>query len=119
MDIPFIPGPPPLGEYEFLVVAPEPTRFGKDAAYKMPPSPQIEGDLWSRSVPAERKDVVDGRRVYRVAVRYLNRCAYDKRGAFIGYPPAPRWRFLLEDPTLGVAAIRDWAPIGDGRWGTL
>jgi hypothetical protein len=73
-----------------------------------------------KGILTERKDLVDGTRVYRVALKYLARFKQDYSGYYFDVPPH-KYRLTVADPTAGneeigkppVGILRDWVV-----WGT-
>ncbi len=106
------PGPTPHGLHEYLVVA-HPTIVLPNAPFFLANTTfqQIEGELLMRNAPADRLDLLDGRRVYRVHVHFLWKLDHDRNGCFIGRAPLPVFRFILDDPTTNEAAVGDWEPV--------
>jgi hypothetical protein len=109
---PLPPGPQPTGPYEYIMVpalVPVPPNASYYAAFG--PFQQIEQTILFNMSTADKIDLVNGARVYRVLTRYLWRFDHDKRGPFIGRPPLPQFRFVLDDPTLTVSPANEWEPI--------
>jgi len=110
--IPAPPGPTPHGAYEYLLVPrpkPVPPNAPWYAAFK--DFQQIESEVIVRGASADRLDLSDGRRVYRVLTQYLWKFDHDINGCFIGRYPMPVFRFLLDDPSTGLGVIDEWEPI--------
>jgi hypothetical protein len=118
----FVPGPPPVGPYEYIIIPAQPqTKWFPDGRpgalgprqdgfeYANSPQQVMERDCAWRAIPSERKTLIDGRWVYRVELRYLNVFAYDEVSAFIGVKPKII-RFTTTDPTEGIVIVKDWAP---------
>jgi hypothetical protein len=58
----------------------------------------------------DRRDLVDGRRVYRIARKDLCRLPRDSQGQFL-WDPRERngtFRFTEVDPSVGAAVFRNW-----------
>jgi hypothetical protein len=106
------PGPPPPGDYEYLVVPRQPPVAPNTPFYMaFTALQQVEYEIAFRRVYADRIDLWDGSRVYRVPVGMVWRFDSDINGAFIGRPPQKQFRFVINDPTIDVMTINDWIPI--------
>ncbi len=93
------PGPPATGRYEYLLLpASSPHRF------------VVESFLTYIGL-ADRKDLIDQTRVYRVLLRYLWRFPNDVGGCFVPVSGGTL-RFVTDDPTLDLFVVRDWTPLG-------
>lgn len=117
----FVPGPPPTGKYEFLYVPGlGNTQFPPQGVLQLPTQngwdwanyggQQIERAIQQLGVFADRKDLQDRSRVYRVELRFLDQFRYDRLGSFVGQKPN-LYRFTVDDPTLNKAILRDWFPV--------
>jgi hypothetical protein len=111
--VPLVPGPKTTDPYEYLIVRPpdrcKPPVFG--LLYSTSDYLKVESALLIRGVPADRKTLLDGKRVYRVLTQYLWRLRWDRQGAYLGFPPR-ELRFHLQNPTLGMVTTEDfWMPI--------
>lgn len=106
------PGPTPVGPYEFLVTERDtkPNKF--DASDSIGRKVlEVEREMTEKGLPAEKRDMSDGRRVYRVALVYLFYFSHDTIGSFVGLKPNET-RFQLTDPTLTTGyPINDWSPV--------
>jgi hypothetical protein len=102
--IPRITGPTPRSRYEYLFVAAKfrtrPNLWLVESALIFPGS---EGS-------AERIDLITGARVYRVGFITLVRYPSDRRGPYLSLPGG-KMRFLIDDPSHGIAAINEWGPV--------
>ena len=98
---PRITGPTPTSGYEYLTVT---------------PAMRTKATLWYIECAltnvgfADRIDLVNGFRIYRVAFHSLWRLPSDKKGPFITVPGL-KIRFGVNDPTIGIAASSEWGPV--------
>lgn len=117
----FVPGPPPTGVWEYLYIPVQGnTKFPLQGILHLPtqnssdwanyPGQLIEREIATKGLFAERKDLIDRSRVYRIELRFLNQFRYDRLGAYIGDKPN-QYRFLINDPTLAIGVQRTWAPL--------
>ncbi len=115
---------PQPGTYEYInvpklpVVPPTAPYAAAFTAYQ-----QIESELSLRGVYADRIDLIDGRRVYRVLTQYIWKFPFDRISSYIpGGPPQPepnsfrvftpvQWRFQSDDPTIGFSALHEWTAL--------
>lgn len=103
------PGPTPTGPYEYLSVSRQPAIAGQ-----LPEMRHIyfflESFLLSAGY-AERIDLINEIRVYRVLIRYLWRFPFDANGPFVRAPTSI-YRFQIDDPSISVKAVNEWTPVG-------
>lgn len=98
---PRITGPTPTSRYEYLTISPK---------------IRTKAVLWytecvlTSTGSAERIDLVNGSRIYRVAFHSLWRLPSDKKGPFITVP-GMKIRFGVNDPTVGIATVNEWWPV--------
>jgi hypothetical protein len=113
---PYRPPEPPNTQpqtfYEYIavprlpIVPPSAPFFDKFTSYQ-----QIEYELTLKNIYADRVDLINGYRIYRIPNQYLWKLDYDANGPFIGRPPLPTYRVTAADPTIGVQMLNDWIPL--------
>jgi hypothetical protein len=104
---PRITGPLPRSIYQFFVI---PLRFKNPAIIHI-----VESALVLTG-QADRTDLANGLRVYRVQFHSLYRIDNDRNGPFIFLPVGAKGasmkiRFMVDDPTIGQALATEWKGI--------
>ena len=103
------PGPTPTGPYEYLSVSRQPPLPGQ-----LPEMRSIYHFIESYLVSigyAERIDLINEVRVYRMLLRSLWRFPNDVDGPYVKTPTGI-YRFVVDDPTIGFKPINEWTPVG-------
>lgn len=114
------PGPTPTGPYEYLAV---PFKAGGINGGIRPDQfiPLttlntffVESFFGSLSVPADRIDLIDRTRIYRILLQYMWRFPYDRNGSYVTLPghldPNTWFRFSVNYPAPNILAVNEWMP---------
>jgi hypothetical protein len=99
--IPRVTGPTPRSPYEYIAIA---------AKYRTRPNLWLIESALAYAGAAERIDLINGVRVYRVGFFTLSRFPSDRRGPYMSLPNG-KMRFMIDDPSKGVAAVNEWGPV--------
>jgi len=118
-----VPGPNPTHRYEYLLIPrqkPVPPTAPYYAAFSVYQA--VEYQIALLGVYAERINLWDGSRAYRVPIQYMWRFPYDKIGPFVGAPsqqptqayPGQQptiFRFTTNDPVAGQSVTDFWTSL--------
>ena len=118
-------GPAPLDGYEYLVV---PFQLSSVVPSLKTIYFFIESQMGFNGAFADRLDLVNGDRIYRVELQYLWRFPADKVSHFVGILSSSSsslngvgcaqgssstptmFRFQVTNPGFGLTPVRDWTP---------
>jgi hypothetical protein len=104
-------GPKPVGKYEYIVIPKSNIKPTFNTMYTTgSPFSDVEMDLVGRCIPGEKRDLIDGSRVYRVDAAYLFYTNSDFFGPYLGFPQK-MYRFMITDPTIGIHPVSEWMPV--------
>lgn len=105
------PGPAPHGPYEYLIIPPQPP-VPPDAPFYLAFTAfqMVEMQMALHGISADRIDMFNGNRVYRILLQYIWRFDSDAQGPFVGRPPQKQFRLTLDDPTGNRPQMNDWMP---------
>lgn len=108
---PPVPGPAPIGLYEYISIPRQPPVPPTASYYEaFTAFQQVESQFAMMGIYAERIDLWNEVRVYRIPIQYIWKFQTDANGPFINAVSC-NYRVVPADPTQGISTIDDWLPV--------
>jgi len=98
--------------YSYLILPAQPQLPPEDPYWSTNPGiiRFVEWQLAERSIYAEKSDLPDRRRVYRIDSTLMWKFDRDAKGPFVGRNRKPEYRFTDSDPTQVDLNASPWMP---------